>query len=162
MAIVDRPLFADEAKGKIRSTVTFFARVANKNYTDPEPGERYHLNAILSSKQTHGPAREAWKEEYKQGVLAWHALTDEQKAYWNGLVVGYETGFNLFMEAYMAPPECPPQWYEGQPFDGQLSLKFTYDTPWICRDPMTIFERLTGFLDQDLTGLTMSYSYEIT
>lgn len=97
MAILERPLFGDEARGRIKSTIVFFKRYGNIEYTDPYPGERFIVNALRAPRQTHGAEREAVKEGFSAAVETWWALTDEERAGYWAYAEGLETNFNAFM-----------------------------------------------------------------
>lgn len=101
MAILEGPLFGAEATGKIRSTVTFFPRNANLECTDEEEKAWYHLSAITYRREGVSPARQAQKEKFKQGTVAWHALSPEEQSAWEEQATGLQTPFNAFISDYL-------------------------------------------------------------
>jgi len=105
MAIVEKPLFSDEALGKLKSSVTFFKRVANTLYTDPNPGEWYFFIPMLSSPQNPSFVSEAQKTKFQNAVIAWRAFSTEEKAYWNEIATICQTGFNAFLSYFLTEEE---------------------------------------------------------
>jgi len=120
MAILDQPLFSEEATGKIRSTLTFFTR-----------GERFLIIPKLSYRQNPTTPREAVKDQWRAGILAWHALSPAAQLEWGEAATGLQTGFNAFMEEFMSPTPCPPQFYDGivSAFNHTFSCVFTFTPP---------------------------------
>lgn len=90
MAILEGPLFGDEAKGKIKKTVTFFKR-----------GEWFHFLQMLSFKQRESSARQARKDLFSEAVSAWKELTVEGKAEYGEYSTGLQTAFNTFLHYYL-------------------------------------------------------------
>jgi len=101
MAILDAPIFGTGARGRIKGTVVFFERVANVNYTDPGPGSWFQYFRMSGVRQSHGAAREAWKNKYRDGVEAWYELTQEERDAYKAEASGMLTGFNVFMSEYL-------------------------------------------------------------
>lgn len=123
MAILERPFYGDEARGRIKNTLVFLKRVANVNYTDEEPGERFIINALRAPRQAHGDAREEWKEVYRAAVSQWRGLSEAEKgAYWT-YAEGLETNFNVFLREVIGGEEVMPQ-----PFDGPVLIAILNDS----------------------------------
>ena len=56
----------------------------------------------ISRESKPTPARVARWTKFSEGVLAWQALTDEQKAVYNKKAIGkHRTGFNVYMTKHM-------------------------------------------------------------
>lgn len=101
MAILDHPLYGTEAKGKVKSTVTFFPRSANPLCTDEGEDVWYHLTPISYRRESPSEPRQAQKNKFSAGLLAWAALTPEEKAAWEEETTGLQTAFNAFMSDYL-------------------------------------------------------------
>lgn len=101
MAILDHPLYGTEAKGKIKSTVTFFPRSANPLCTDEGDDRWFHLTPISYRRESPSEARQIQKNKFSDGLLTWHNLTAEEKATWETAATGLQTAFNAFMSNYL-------------------------------------------------------------
>lgn len=101
MAILDHPLYGTEAKGKIKSTVTFFPRSANPLCTDEGEDVWYHIKSIDYRKEASTESRQAQKDKFQAGLAEWYALSPEEKLTWDSEATGLETGFNAFMKDYL-------------------------------------------------------------
>ena len=101
MAILDQPLYGTEAKGKIKSTVTFFPRSANPLCTDEGDDRWFHLTPISYRRESASSPREEQKNKFRNGLLAWSILTPEEKAAWEEETTGLQTAFNAFMSDYL-------------------------------------------------------------
>ena len=101
MAILDHPLFGTEAYGRIKNTLLYFKRVPNKNYTDPDPGERFHITSKLSFPDSLAVAREDHKNKFKVALQAWYSLPQSDKNYWETQATGLQTGFNAYMKNFL-------------------------------------------------------------
>lgn len=101
MAILDHPLYGTQAKGKVKSTVTFFPRSANPLCTDEGDDVWYHLTPISYRRESLSEDRQAQKNKFSDGLAAWYALTPEEKATWDTQATGLQTGFNAFMSDYL-------------------------------------------------------------
>jgi hypothetical protein len=101
MAILDHPLYGTEAKGKIKSNVTFFPRSGNVFCNDEGEKVWYHLTAINYRKESLSLSREAQKSKFQAGLLAWYNLSGTEKAYWQTQATGLQTAFNAFLSNYL-------------------------------------------------------------
>lgn len=101
MAILDHPLYGTEAKGKIKSTVTFFPRSANPFCTDEGDDVWYHIKSIGYRKESSEESRETQKNKFRDALGVWYFLTPSEKAYWDDQTVDLETGFNAFLKDYL-------------------------------------------------------------
>jgi hypothetical protein len=123
MAIVDQPLFGEEARGRIKNTLVFFKRFANLGYDDEDPGERFIVNSLRAYRQAHSPLRKQWKDFFSDQVAAWYALTEEEREAYNALATGLQTGYNYFLQETMTvappPPVCPPEWW---PYEASMHV----------------------------------------
>lgn len=105
MAILDRPLFGDEARGRIKNTLVFIKRTANLGYDGIDPGFRFIVNQLKSFRQCISIAREEVKEKFKEGITGWKELTPaEKEAYW-AAAEGLQTNFNVYMKEYLLGEE---------------------------------------------------------
>lgn len=87
MAILDRPLYADTAKGKIKSLLTFFDRAG-----------RASLRIIGRSPTTSTPSREVQKAKFSQALNEWYELTSEEKQAYQDQAIDLETAFNAYLK----------------------------------------------------------------
>jgi hypothetical protein len=143
LAIVDSPLFGDEARGRIKNTLVFFKRFSNLGYDDEDPGERYIVNSLRAYKQRHSPLREEWKDFFSEQVAAWYALTQEEKEAYIPLATGLQTPYNAFLQEVLnltPPPECPPEWWPYEPSIQVLSPDLTFSLTSFKPDSISISE----------------------
>jgi hypothetical protein len=136
MAILEGPLYADEADGSIRHTVTFFQR-----------GEWATIAGFQYHKDPSTPAQLAQRQLFLDAVSAWRSLPLAEKLDWAAGAVWPQTGFNAFMRYTMSPPDCPTQWFEEIPwaFPAEPRLLFSFTNP--LREP-------TAFLDDVMPNFT--------
>jgi len=122
MAIIDRPLYGDEARGRIKGTLVFIKRTANLGYDGEDPGERFIINHLNAYRQTHGVKREEWKEIYRAACEQWAGLSEGEKAAYWAYVDGLQTNFNVFLREVIGGEQIMPQ-----PFDGPVMIRIMGD-----------------------------------
>jgi len=101
MPVLDKPLFGEEAFGRIRNTIVFFKRVANKNYTSTDPGERFLISSKLSYPDIFSISREAHKDLFREALRTWYFLPQVDKDFWDSQKTGLQTGFNAFLKNFL-------------------------------------------------------------
>lgn len=162
MAILERPLFGDEARGRIKNTLVFLKRVANIEYTDVDPGERFIVNAIRAPRQAHGAEREAQKEAYRAACDQWGELSDGEKAAYWPYAEGLETNFNVFLREVLGGEEIMPQ-----PFTGEVLVALLTDTLSLIAEGQPRQEELLLISEEGAqtaegnAGETIGFSYAI-
>ena len=120
MARVERPLWGDEAKGKIKSTLTIFPRSGNLGCTDADPKEWYHVNFINYQKQKETDPREQWKEAFVAAVGVWRGMTEEEKAAFDSEALPLETGYNAYLRLTLKGEEEGEGMFTGPIWGGCL------------------------------------------
>jgi hypothetical protein len=90
MAIVEKPLFSDTAKGKIKNTLTFFKR-----------GEWYHVLNLLSFKDRDTAARLEQKLKFQDGVAAWNALPQADRVPYEQAATWDVPAYNYFLSRFL-------------------------------------------------------------
>ena len=118
MARVDRPLWGDEAKGKIKSTLTIFPRSGNLECTDADPKEWYHVNFISYKKESESEVRVGYKDLVRGLIEDWRGFSIEEKAGWQEKALPQETGYNAYLRLKIKPEEEEMGFYNGIPFCG--------------------------------------------
>ncbi len=104
MAILDHPLYGTEAKGKIKSTLTFFPRSANPLSTDEGDDVWYQIRAIGYRKESAAASRETQKNLFREALQVWYALPQDEKIIWESESINLQTPYNSFLWHYMATP----------------------------------------------------------
>ena len=101
MAILEGPLFGDEARGQIAKCAIFKRAQVHPQFG----GSFYH-------KQNWTPQHIASANTWRSLCLTWQQLSDTAKQTWADLAPGALTGFNYFMhlggELPWPPPYVPP------------------------------------------------------
>jgi len=118
MAILDRPLFSDEARGTVAQTITF---------------KRSAVHPVACAFTDHPinwtPAKIAQAKVWKSLCNSWRALSDSDQAIWVLVAPGVLTGFNYFMQCkgeLPFPPCYVPPVVDSLLYDFIL---FPYDPP---------------------------------
>ena len=92
MAKIRGPLLSHEARGTIAEKLTFSVRSSGQQVRF----QRKQKDVITAS-------RESQREIYSDSVLAWNALSEEEKSYYIEEAEPYEfTGYNLFMRLFLS------------------------------------------------------------
>ena len=96
MAILDRPLFGDEARGQIAKVAVF---------------KRAAVHPVFCAFSYHQvnwtPSKIAWASFWKFLCNAWRALPEATKVHWSDLAPGVLTGFNYFTQCKGVLPFPP-------------------------------------------------------
>lgn len=87
MAILDGPLFGDEARGTVNQVLTF-----KRSAVHPSVG--VHVEHVVN----WTPAKVAQAVLWKDLCNQWRALSFSDKEWWNSIAPGALTGFNCFMQ----------------------------------------------------------------
>lgn len=90
MAVVDGPLFGEQAWGRIKDVLVYCRRY----------GWDRCNGLILSSRGTKG-GQVAWRAKWAAGVLEWNGFTVGEKAAYDAEAGELTTGFNAWMHRYM-------------------------------------------------------------
>lgn len=101
MAILERPLFSDEARGQVSKVAVFKRSQVHPVFC----GFSYHQVNWTPDKIAQGAA-------WKSLCNAWRSLSDSDQAFWSDNAPGVLTGFNYFMH-----------------FKGSLPFPFCYKSP---------------------------------
>jgi len=103
MAILDDPLFAEEARGQLAKVLVF---------------KRSQVHPYVSSCFYHPvnwtPAKIQQALAWRALCQSWHELAPVLKSFWSSLAPGVLTGFNYYMQLSgvlpFPPPYEPPTW----------------------------------------------------
>lgn len=87
MAILNEPLFGDEARGQIAKCAIFRRAEVHPQFG----GSFYH-------KQNWTPAHIAQADAWRSLCLQWRSLSDTERQNWADAAPGVLTGFNYFMQ----------------------------------------------------------------
>lgn len=101
MAILESPLFSDEARGQVAKVAVF---------------KRGKFHPVFSAYSYHPvnwtPANVSRAIAWRSLCDSWRALTVLDRSLWSALAPGVLTGFNYFMQLVgslpIAPPYFPP------------------------------------------------------
>lgn len=97
MAILEGPLFSDEARGQIAKCAIF-----KRSQVHPQfGGSFYH-------KQNWTPSHIAQALSWKSLCNSWQSLSSSDRSLWRDIAPGVLTGFNYFMHLAGVLPWPPP------------------------------------------------------
>lgn len=115
MAILERPLYSDEARGQVAKVLVFKRGGIHPNVSPCF----YHPINWTSPKI-------AQAERWKSLCSSWWTLSAYDKSYWSSIAPGVLTGFNYFMQCNGSFP-LPPCY--DSPAGNYLNYNFLY-TPY--------------------------------
>lgn len=162
MAILDRPLFGDEVRGRVRNTVTLFKRAGNKVCTDPDPPERFHFSLKISPRQTNGGPRKAWKEKFREAVGQWFSLSGIEKLAYGPYCHGLETCYNAFLREKLGGVSVLPTFFDGIVFVGVVSDSIRLIAPAVPPDKVVVgYVYIPTQIQITVGGQIIGFSYSI-
>lgn len=134
MAVVDRPLYADSARGRIKSTIIFY-----------EHGPRFVFRSLTFHRTTRTIPQDTQRSAYSQALTDWLDLSEADKDLYRAQAVPPLNAVNVYLQEVLSPMPPPPAFFteQIQLFLLPLSLRWSITTTNVTRPLSQVTEQAT-------------------